>query len=258
MFSCYSCFTCHVSLNTLLKTQNVAVQCPSPTISTSRTVSRTTGSQVIKCLTFWGWRTMSFSGVSQRSQTPQHFRGPTEASALTSCVISTSLPTCRPAARFSLCSCWAPTGGVLNSRAPTLRRRMSTPMRPRLVLALNCTPPRTQTRLHSSFQTFGSRPAFSLTFSRLVPATVGGRQPRNVPPLHTAQAVHEVVAEEYRILDSVNCELATYTPADWMCLFETRFSLSVEHLRLRFPQRTGSLLSLLARVPSGVLASLVL
>ena len=53
-------------------------------------------------------------------------------------------------------------------------------------------------------------------------------------------------------------ELATYTPADWVRLFETRFPLSVEHLRQRFPQGTGSLLSLLARVPSGVLASLAL
>ena len=69
-----------------------------------------------------------------------------------------------------------------------------------------------------------------------------------MPPLHTAQAVHEVVVEEYRTLDTVNYELATYTPADWVRLFETRFSLSVEHLRQRFPQGTGSLL---ARVPSG-------
>ena len=76
-----------------------------------------------------------------------------------------------------------------------------------------------------------------------------------MPPLHTARAVHEVVTEEYRILESVNYQLATSTPADWVCLFETRFSLSVEQ---RFPQGTGSLLSLLARVPSGVLASLAL
>ena len=62
-------------------------------------------------------------------------------------------------------------------------------------------------------------------------ATLGRRQPRNVPPLHTAQAVHEVVVEEYRILDSVNYELATYTQADWVRLFETRFSLRAEHLR---------------------------
>ena len=79
-----------------------------------------------------------------------------------------------------------------------------------------------------------------------------------MPPLHTAQAVHEVVVEEYRILHSVNCELATYTPADSVRLFETRFSLSVEHLRQRIPQGTGSLRSLLAGVPSGVLASLAL
>ena len=42
----------------------------SSTISTSRTASRTTGSQGNKCLIFWRWRTTSFSGVSQRSRTP--------------------------------------------------------------------------------------------------------------------------------------------------------------------------------------------
>ena len=71
------------------------------------------------------------------------------------------------------------------------------------------------------------------------------------------RAAHEEEGS-YGIVDSVNCELATCTPADWVRLFETRFSLSVEHLRQRFPQGTGSLLSLLARVPSGVLASLAL
>ena len=60
--------------------------------------------------------------------------------------------------------------------------------------------------------------------------------------------MHEVQVGEYFILDSVSYELATYTPADWVRLFETRFPLSVEHLRQRFPQETGSLLSLLARV----------
>ena len=51
--------------------------------------------------------------------------------------------------------------------------------------------------------------------------------------------------------------MSPYTQADWVRLFETRFSLSVEHLRQRFP-KIGSLLSLLACVPSGVLASLAL
>ena len=49
--------------------------------------------------------------------------------------------------------------------------------------------------------------------------------------------------------------LMTFTPADWVCLFEARFSFSVESLRQRFPQGTGSLLSLLARVLSRVFAS---
>ena len=39
--------------------------------------------------------------------------------------------------------------------------------------------------------------------------------------------MHEVVVEEHCILDSVNYELATCTLADWVPLFETRFSLSV-------------------------------
>ena len=114
-----------------------------------------------------------------------------------------------------------------------------------------------QTQLHSSFQTLGSRLGL-LDLLTALAATLGWRQPRNVRPLHTAQAVHEVVVEEYRILDSVNYELATCTPADWVRLFETRFSLSVELLRQCVPHGTGSLLSLLARVPSGVLASLAL
>ena len=57
---------------------------------------------------------------------------------------------------------------------------------------------------------------------------------RNV--LHTVQAVHEVVVEEHGILGSANNSLSIYTPADWVRLFEARFSLSVEHLRQRFPQ----------------------
>ena len=91
------------------------------------------------------------------------------------------------------------------------------------------------------------QPARSLTLLTALAAALGRRQ-----------AVHEVVVEEYRILDSVNFELATYTPTDWVRLLETRFSLRAEHLRQRFPQGTASLLSLLARVPSRVLASLAL
>ena len=61
------------------------------------------------------------------------------------------------------------------------------------------------------------QPARSVTdLLTALAATLGKRQPRNVPPLHTAQAVHEVVVEEHCILDSVNFELATYTLTDWV------------------------------------------
>ena len=49
-------------------------------------------------------------------------------------------------------------------------------------------------RPHFSFQIPSSQPASSLA------AILGRRQPRNVPPLLSAQAVHEVVDEEYHIL----------------------------------------------------------
>ena len=106
----------------------------------------------------------------------------------------------------------------------------------------------------ASFQLPDPRqPACSTDLLTAVADILGRRQNRNLPPLHTAQAVHEVVAEENRTLDSVNCELATYSPADWVCLFEIRFFLSVDHLRQRFRQGTCSLFSLLARVPSRIL-----
>ena len=95
------------------------------------------------------------------------------------------------------------------------------------------------------------RPARSLTdLLTALAAILGRRQPHNVPPLHTAQAVHEVVGEEYRTLESANYELATYTPADWVRLFETRFSLSVEHLRQRLTLCLASDLSGTAHIPS--------
>ena len=63
--------------------------------------------------------------------------------------------------------------------------------------------------------------AGSLTeFLTAVAAVVGSRQPRKVPPLHTAQAVHEVVADEYRISGLSELRVGDLL-ADWVCLFET-------------------------------------
>ena len=81
-------------------------------------------------------------------------------------------------------------------------------------------------------------------------ALLAGRQPHNALLLHSARTVHEVVAEEYRIVETF--ELGTYTPGEWVKLFEVRLSLWTQQYRQRFPQATSSLL---ARVPSDVLAS---
>ena len=93
-------------------------------------------------------------------------------------------------------------------------------------MASNCTPPGTQARLRSSFQTLGSRPAHGSC-----------RCSGQAPTSQRATSAHG---------------------PGWVRLFKTLFSLSAEHLRQRFPQGTGSLLSLLARAPSGVLAGLAL
>ena len=179
--------------------------------------------------------------------------------ALTSCGISTPRLACRPAARFSHCSCWtSPTGDGLSPRAPTLTRGDVFALAAAAHIGI---------KLHSArypdpaplLQPGPRQPTRSLTdLLTALAASLGRRQSHNVPPLHTAQVVHEVVSEEYRTLVPLNCETTVFTPADWARLFETRFSLNVEHLRQRFPQGTGSWLSLLTRVPSEVLASTAL
>ena len=144
--------------------------------------------------------------------------------------------------------------------APTSTSTMSIPLRQRLKSEINCTPQDTLTGPRFSFQNPAAGPLTDLLTT--LAAFLGRRQLHNVggrprAPLHSAQTVHEVVAEEFHILESVNYVLVTCTPADWVCLFEVGL-LRVQHLRQRFPQGTGSLLSLLSRVPSGVLASVAL
>ena len=60
------------------------------------------------------------------------------------------------------------TGGGRKLQAPTSKSTISTPLRLRLTLALNCTPQGTLSWPHFSFQTPGSQPAPSPTFSQLL------------------------------------------------------------------------------------------
>ena len=51
------------------------------------------------------------------------------------------------------------------------------------------------------------------------------RQPHNAPTLHTALTIQQVTRAEFRVLEVLNCELATPTPADWIDIFGRRLSL---------------------------------
>ena len=90
---------------------------------------------------------------------------------------------------------------------------------PQSTFTSSCIPRGILIRSHFSFQT-----ARSLTdLFTAIAALLAGRQPHNAPLLHSARTVHEVVAEEYRIVETF--ELGTYTPGDWVKLFEVRFCL---------------------------------
>ena len=86
-------------------------------------------------------------------------------------------------------------------RAPTLTWVMSIPLRQRLISALNCTRKIPSRGPISASRSLAAGPLPQPTFSRLSAAILGRRQLHNAPPLHLAQAAHEVVAEEYRILE---------------------------------------------------------
>ena len=102
----------------------------------------------------------------------------------------------------------------------------------------------------SPFQLPDTRqPAHSLAdLLTSVVAVLGRCQPHNVPPLLTAQAVHEVVTQEYRILESVNCVRVGDLHASRLGVF-LRGSLLLECSAAAIPTRDW-LTSLTARASS--------
>ena len=226
------------------RAHNVAVQCPSPTISThlgnSFEDQRISGQLVLDMLTLENDVFQRCLSAQPVPTALQRFNRCKCAHFLRHLAAAADLPP--NSALFSLQLLDLTHSWWSEAEDPTSTSTMSIPLRQRLTFALNCT----LIRPHFSFQI----PLTDLLTT--LAAVLGSRQPHNVPLLHSAQTVHEVVAEECRILESVNYELVTYTPTDWVSLFEVRFSLRVQQ---RSPQVTGSLLSLLSGVPSGVLVS---
>ena len=119
-------------------------------------------------------------------------------SALIFCVISTLRPTCAPLpASRTAAAGLDPQGGGLSPRAPMSYTLAAAAFDGIELHSSRCQDP-------APFQLPDCRqPARSLTdLLTALAATLGRRKPRNVLPLHTAQAVHEVVTEGYRILDT--------------------------------------------------------
>ena len=60
------------------------------------------------------------------------------------------------------------------------------------------------------------------------------RQLHNAPSLHTAWTIQQITRAEFHILEVLNYELATPTPAAWIEIFERRLSLWEDH-QLQLP-----------------------
>ena len=91
--------------------------------------------------------------------------------------------------------------------APTSTWVMSFPVRQRLFSALDCTLQNTLTRPQNSFQISGSQPVPSPTFSPLSLLFLPSASLTTSRLCTRPQAEHQVMAEEYRTLESVNYEV---------------------------------------------------
>ena len=72
-------------------------------------------------------------------------------------------------------------------------------------------------------------------------------QPHNAPSLHTAWTIQQVRRAEFHILEVLNYELATPTPAAWIEIFERRLSLCDEQ-QLLLPQHPNHQRRLTVRI----------
>ena len=155
-----------------------------PTIFSSRTSSTTgecPGSCWMKC---WRWRGIPFGAVSLRSRLPQHCRGSTDASALSvdrERILDIDINDVHALA----------AAAYIHIKLQSARYPGPAPF-----------------RLPDPWQ-----PDSSLTdLLTAIAALLARSQLHSAPLLHSAQTVHEVITEEYRILESVNYEFGTYTP----------------------------------------------
>ena len=162
---------------------------------------------------------------------------------------------------LSLCSCWTcRTGDALPTTLLWPWSPMTfIPSRRRLSSPVSCSRRGIWTCLRSSSihcrwdLDLRNRCALYPGLLTALAASLGRLWHHNAPTLHTSWTVQELIAAEARILESINCEVGTDTPADWVHLLAACFSLLAEQLRQRTPPAERSPLSLTA-VPADVMA----
>ena len=86
---------------------------------------------------------------------------------------------------------------------------------------------------------WASEPRYPRPLPELLAAIAGllaRRQPHNAPKLRTAWTIQQVTRAEFHILEVLNYELGTLTPAAWIDIFGRRLSLW-EQQQLLLPQQ---------------------
>ena len=163
------------------------------------------------------WRYTTLSRASQRNLLFRPDRGSTGKNALTSCMMLLPPPLSLTSVRTFLFSSWpSPTGGL------KWKTICNVHIFDVLLLA---------TAVHIFIKTDSAwaqipqhdRPLPDLwaTIARLL----ARRQPHSAPSLHTAWTIQQIVTAEFRILEVLNYELTTPTPATWIEVFKHRLSL---------------------------------
>ena len=152
-------------------------------------------------------------GAFQRNPLSQHCRGTNGGNALAFYATLPLLLTSRPS--FSFSSWTLLTGGPKGKTMTPAFSMSSLAAGVYILVKMNPAPAPDPHQL--------ARPLADLLTA--IARLLARRQPHNAPSLHTAWTIQQIVNEEYRILEGLNYELATHTPAALIEVFKQRLSL---------------------------------
>ena len=150
------------------------------------------------------------------AQLPLSSRGSTGRSAFTSCKTSLPLLFSRFTVQISLFSTWTLAHVWSERRDNDIHIFDVLPLAAAVCIFIKMDPARAQVPRHT-------RPLADLpaTIARLL----ARRQPHNAPSLHTGWTIQQILTVECHILEVLNYELTTPTPAAWIEVLERRHFL---------------------------------